>query len=332
MNFTYVLNDNHDPRRNLALEESLFLKAQSDKEGFLMLWSNDPTVVVGRFQNTAEEVNRKFTQERNVFVVRRITGGGAVYHDRGNLNYTVILPTEDAATLDIHSFSIPLLGYLASLGVRAERTGRNDVPLEGRKFSGVAQHSGGGVVLHHGTILFDSRLEDVVDSLRVDPEKFQSKGLKSVRSRVTNLLPCLKNPVAMEEFQSGFADELISFYRAETVRTPSNDEAEKAEELFAQKYSRWDWNWGASPEFDFTDKRRFPGGTVQFCLSVMDGVVENCRFYGDFFSYLGTEKVELLLQGRPYPFEGLEKILPDELLKGSFIGVAPSQLRAFLSE
>ena len=332
MKFTYVHNDCHDPRRNLALEESLFLEAQRTKEGFLMLWSNDPTVVVGRFQNTAEEVNRQFTEERGVFVVRRITGGGAVYHDSGNLNYTVILPTEDSAALDLHAFAIPLLEYLASLGVKAERTGRNDVTLEGRKFSGVAQHSGGGVVLHHGTILFDSRLEDVAGALKVKPEKYQSKGFKSVRSRVTNLAPCLPRPMSLDEFQSGFAGALAAFYHAAALRGPAEEEREAAEDLFRRKYSSRDWTWGASPKFSFTNERRFAGGSLQVGLSVEDGIVRDCRVYGDFFSALGPGPVEAILRGRPYPFENLDGLLSDELLKSCFAGVEPAQLRAFLAE
>lgn len=332
MNFNYILNDAHDPRYNLALEEVLCEEAAKRREGFLMLWSNDPTVVVGRFQNTAQEVMREFIAPRGIHVVRRITGGGAVYHDRGNLNYSVILPSQDESRLDIQAFSVPLLQYLWSLGVAAEHTGRNDVTVKGCKISGVAQYAAAGMVLHHGTILFDSRLEDVERALRVKPEKYQSKGFRSVRSRVTNLLPHLPQKMTLERFQAGFAAALIRFYHAETVRPPTAAEALNAQELAVSKYASWNWTWGNSPDFTVNNERRFSGGTVQIGLVVKEGRVEDCRIYGDFFS-LGTPgEVEARIRGQRYPFVGLEALLPDELLKRSFLSVSPGEFRAFLAE
>ena len=323
MNFSYILNDAHDPRYNLALEEVLFEEAVKTREGFLMLWSNDPTVVVGRFQNTAQEVTREFIAPRGIHVVRRITGGGAVYHDRGNLNYSVILPSRDGSRLDIQAFSVPLLQYLQSLGVAAERSGRNDVTVKGCKISGVAQYAAAGMVLHHGTILFESRLEDVERALRVKPEKYQSKGFRSVRSRITNLLPHLPQKMTLERFQTGFAAALIRFYHAETVRSPT---------AAVSKYASWNWTWGSSPDFTVNSERRFSGGTVQIGLVVKEGRVEDCRIYGDFFS-LGTPgEVEARIRGQRYPFVGLEALLPDELLERSFVSVSPAEFRAFLAE
>ena len=332
MNFSYILNDAHDPRYNLALEEVLFEEAVKTREGFLMLWSNDPTVVVGRFQNTAQEVTREFIAPRGIHVVRRITGGGAVYHDRGNLNYSVILPSRDGSRLDIQAFSVPLLQYLQSLGVAAERSGRNDVTVKGCQISGVAQYAAAGMVLHHGTILFDSRLEDVERALRVKPEKYQSKGFRSVRSRITNLLPHLPQKMTLERFQTGFAAALIRFYHAETVRSPTAAEALNARELAVSKYASWNWTWGSSPDFTVNSERRFSGGTVQIGLVVKEGRVEDCRIYGDFFS-LGTPgEVEARIRGQRYPFVGLEALLPDELLERSFVSVSPAEFRAFLAE
>lgn len=332
MKFTYILNNKHNPRYNLALEEALFLKAVKNREGYLMLWINDPTVVIGRYQNTAEEVSREYISTHKVNVVRRITGGGAVYHDRGNLNYTVILPTQDEEVLNIQAFGIPLVEHLKSLGVTAQRTGRNDVTVNGRKFSGVAQYSADGVILHHGTLLYNSKLEDVSQALRVKTEKFQSKGFKSVRSRVTNLLPCLPRPMSMEDFRSGFAEALIRFYYAEEVRPPSDEEEAAARKLKTDKYDTRQWTWEESPRFTYTSERRFNGGTVQIGLAVEKGHVKDCRIYGDYFSSSGTAEVEKILCGQPYPFENLDLLLRDELLKKAFSGISPEDIRAFLQE
>ena len=329
LDFTYICNDSHDPRYNLALEETLFQEAVAKRCGFLMLWVNDPVVVVGRYQNTAEEVNKDFTEQNHVHVVRRMTGGGAVYHDRGNLNYTVIMPSDDAAVLDIQAFGIPLLDCLQSLGVTAERTGRNDVTVQSQKISGVAQYSSNGIVLHHGTILYDSSLQDVAKALNVSPEKYRSKGFKSVRSRVTNLRGHLAQDMSLTQFQKYFEKVLVDFYHAVSVRPPSEAEHSRALELAREKYGSWDWVWGQSPAFTAVQSRRFAGGTVTVGLVVEKGLIRECRIFGDFFSLKGVDQLQSYMEGRQYPFADS---IDDLLITESFTGVPPEEFRQFLRE
>jgi lipoate-protein ligase A len=189
-------NDNTDPYLNLALEEHLLTTSRQD---CFMLWRNRPAIIVGRNQNTAEEINAAFVRDRGVAVVRRLSGGGAVYHDLGNLNYTFIAH-DSRRSFDFAGFAQPILAVLRSLGVAAEFAGRNDLLIDGRKFSGNAQYVQGGKVLHHGTLLFDSDLTVLGQALAVKPEKYESKGVKSVASRVTNIAPHLPRPITVDQF------------------------------------------------------------------------------------------------------------------------------------
>jgi lipoate-protein ligase A len=297
-----------------------------------MLWINDPTIVIGRYQNTAEEVNCNFVASHNINVVRRITGGGAVYHDHGNLNYTVIQPVSNEEALNIRAFEIPLIEHLRSLGIKAECTGRNDITVGGRKFSGVAQYCANGVVLHHGTLLYNSKLDDVSKALRVKSEKFQSKGFKSVRTRVVNLCDFLSCPAPIEKFRRGLAEALIHFYRIKEVRPPSAEEERTTLRLKAEKYDTREWTWNQSPRFTYVSQKRFPGGLVQVGFVVEKGRITDCRIHGDYFALIGPEEVEKRLCGQLYPFEKLPASLDNELLERTFCAIDPEELRRFLME
>ena len=196
----YIENTNTDATYNLAFEEYVFTRfadfqpgcqqgEPAGEEPILLLWQNGPSVIIGRYQNTAEEINADFIREKGIAVVRRNTGGGAVYHDLGNLNFSLIAAKARSTGVDFDTFTAPVVGALRSAGIRAEKSGRNDILAEGRKFSGNAQHISKGVVLHHGTLMFDVHMEDVARALHVKEGKFRSKATKSVRSRVTNLKP-----------------------------------------------------------------------------------------------------------------------------------------------
>ena len=175
-----------DPSFNLAAEEFVFESLPKDRSYF-MLWQNDRAVIIGKYQNTLAEINLPYIEANGIRVVRRLSGGGAVYHDLGNLNYTFIADAKESERLDLRLFCEPVLRTLSSFGVKAELNGRNDMTVDGQKFSGNAQMIRHGRVLHHGTILFDSDLEAVTLALHVDEAKIRAKGIRSVRSRVTNL-------------------------------------------------------------------------------------------------------------------------------------------------
>lgn len=216
----YIEGRSHDPTFNLAMEEYLYRSVEPGHPGYFLLWQNEPSIIVGRFQNTAQEVNRTFAEEHRIHIVRRISGGGAVYHDLGNLNYTFIVPNDDGNPFDFARHALPIVNALEKLGVKAEFNSRNDLAIDGKKFSGSAQHMDRKRLLHHGTLLFDSDLSVLARALNVDDEKFTSKGFKSVRSRVTNILPHLPVPLSMD----GFIAALRNSLSGTEARSLSNEE------------------------------------------------------------------------------------------------------------
>ena len=322
----FIEGQSHDPAFNLALEEHLYRSVDEGHPGYFLLWRNDPSIIVGRFQNTAQEVNRSFVEERGINVVRRISGGGAVYHDLGNVNYSFIVPNDEGAPFDFARHARPVIDALAKLGVKAESGGRNDLLIDGRKFSGSAQHMDRRRLLHHGTLLFDSDLSVLEQALNVDEEKFTSKGFKSVRSRVTNILPMLPKPISVEEFIDALRDSLSG------TETSSLDEAQLSEirRLRDKKYATWEWNWGASPEFTERKVRRFPWGKVEALLNVKEGVIRQARFYGDYFGAENREEIEKLLEGRLYREDALREALRGFPLERSFKGASTEEFLAFL--
>ncbi|PKL02815.1 MAG: lipoate--protein ligase [Synergistetes bacterium HGW-Synergistetes-2] len=322
----FIEGQSHDPSFNLALEEHLYRSVDEGHPGYFLLWQNAPSIIVGRFQNTAQEVNRPFVEERGINVVRRISGGGAVYHDLGNVNYSFIVPNDEGAPFDFARHARPVIDALAKLGVAAESGGRNDLLIDGRKFSGSAQHMDRRRLLHHGTLLFDSDLSVLEQALNVDEEKFTSKGFKSVRSRVTNILPMLPKPISVEEFIDALRGCLSK------TETYSLDETHVAaiRRLRDEKYSTWEWNWGASPEFTERKVRRFPWGKVEALLNVKEGVIRQARFYGDYFGSENREEIEKLLEGLFYREDALREALEGFPLERSFKGARTEEFLVFL--
>ena len=188
----YIESKSNDPRYNTALELYAFNEL-AEKDDVFMLWINSPCIVVGKNQNTTEEVNQKYCDDKDIKIVRRVSGGGAVYHDLNNLNYTIISSGRSGEEFDFKSFSQPVLDALDSLGVKAEFTGRNDLEIDGQKFCGNAQYVRNGRIMHHGCLMFDVDTSVLADALKVSKDKIESKGIKSVRSRVTNIKDHLPN-------------------------------------------------------------------------------------------------------------------------------------------
>lgn len=304
----YIRNDSTDPRYNLALEEYVFMSLQPAQD-FIMLWQNSPSVIVGKNQNTAEEINNEYVEKNGVHVVRRSTGGGAVYHDLGNLNYTFITQAEGEG-IDFKKFTMPVIRVLNSLGVPAEFNSRNDIAIDGKKFSGNAQRVYKNRVLHHGTIMYNSKLEDVHNVLKVKAEKFKSKSVKSVRSRVTNVIDYMPEPIPIEEFKELLLQRLFleqDTPKQEYVLTEEDEAAVR--QIMADKYGNWEWNYGYSPPFNFEKTDRFTGGTLQVRLNVVKGIVETCKIYGDFFGVKNVEDIEQRLQGVRYERKAIREAL-----------------------
>lgn len=298
----YIANDSLDPHYNLALEEYV-LKNLDQEESYILLWQNEPSVIIGRFQNTVEEVNAEYIKKNGIHIVRRITGGGAVYHDLGNLNFSYVV-RDDQKTIDFGRFTQPVVAALAKMGIRAEHTGRNDITIDNKKFSGNAQYHFRNRTLHHGTILFCSRLENVEQALKVKPAKIESKGLKSVRSRVTNIMDYLQQKVSITEFR----DLLLAYlFEENPIREYKLSEEDKSRirQLMEEKYLTWEWNYGHSPAFHIIKEGRFACGGIEVGLKIKKGVIEDCKIYGDFFSNEDIDELAARLRGVKYREEDL---------------------------
>lgn len=300
----YIENQKTDPYFNLALEEYV-LKNRRDGD-YLLLWRNSPVVVVGRHQNTLEEINREAVKLYGIQVVRRETGGGAVYHDLGNLNFSFITAADHAGNLDMDRFVIPVVRSLGRLGIQAQLTGRNDLTIGEKKISGNAQTVCRGRILHHGTLLFDADLERAQSVLTADEDKFRSRSTKSVRSRIGNLRDYLPQNISMD-IEGLKAHLLREFGAKDDVLEP--EEIRQIEELAQKKYRSPAWNYGESPEFEYENHIRFAGGTLKTGLRVEDGRITDIRFRGDFMAVRPVEEVEERLRGTWYERDCVREVL-----------------------
>lgn len=321
----YIDSHSLDPYFNLALEEYILKNFDIDEE-IIFLWQNTPTIVVGHNQNTIEEINLSFVNEHKIKVVRRLSGGGAVYQDLGNLNFTFLIHLENPINLDIKEFTLPVVKALNQLGAAAELSGRNDITIEGKKISGNAQRLFQNKLLHHGTLLFDSDLEVITKALQVGFDKIQSKGIKSVRSRVTNIKPYLNNKqMNITEFKESILKEL--FQGREIKHYPLGEyDLEQINKLVEEKYSRWEWNFGYSPPYTIKNSRRFSGGKVELLLDVEKGRIKNCQIFRDFLSLCDISEIEDALKDQQYQSEVIKEILAKFDLKYYFGDISLAEL------
>lgn len=331
MKLSYLNLTTTDPAFNLAAEEYVFEHLPRDRM-YVMLWQNDNAIIIGKHQNTLAQINLPYVEEKGIRVVRRRSGGGAVYHDLGNLNYTIITDAGDGGELDFGRFCDIVIRALARVGVKAERNGRNDMTIEGKKFSGNAQYVRDGRVMHHGTILFDSDSEVLSRALQVDEEKIRAKGVASVRSRVTNVRPWLPVDMALPEFRRVLLESILREYPGtELTWTPQDLAA--IEELRDERYATWQWNFGNSPACTLLRRKRVEGcGTVEAYLSIEKGRIRQAEFRGDFFGAEDPAGLAKKLEGCPYRQEDLEDLLSAEPVGRYFMGLDQAQLVGILWE
>ena len=303
----YYWNGRTDPAYNLALEE--VMAGQADAP-FVMLWRNRPSVIIGRNQNACREFDSAYAREHGIVAVRRMTGGGAVYHDLGNLNYSIFAFETDANRryVDFAPFAAPVLSALRTLGVDAEFSGRNDILVGGRKVSGSAKSVHAGRILFHGTLLFDVDFDVMAAVLTPPQAKIEAKGVASVRARVANLNEFLPG-MTRETFRPVMERELLrQFNLNEPLPIPDNWVRE-AERIADERYRSWEWTFGESPDFTFERTRRFPCGTVTVHLDVHAGVIRRAAFRGDFFGTAPVEELAFLLNGCPHRADAIRAAL-----------------------
>lgn len=307
-----------DPRINLAIEEYA-LKHLDVENTYLLFYINEPSIIIGKHQNTVEEIHVDYVRENGIHVVRRLSGGGAVYHDLGNLNFSFITKDDGKSFANFRKFTDPVIRALRELGLNAELSGRNDILIEGKKISGNAQFSSRGRMFSHGTLMFDVNLDRVEKALQVKKDKIESKGIKSVRSRVANITDFLKQPMSILEFSS----YLLKHIFAGQVPVPeyilSEADWQEIHKISKERYQNWDWNFGESPEFNVMRSKRFSIGSIDVRLDVGEkGIIKNCKIYGDFFGVGDVADIENRLIGRRYDRDDIEAALSDIEVKHYF--------------
>ncbi len=295
----YIISQTNDTAYNVALEEYAFKNLLNEDEIF-MLWINQPSIIIGKNQNGLAEIDSDYVREHHIRVIRRISGGGAVYHDLNNLNYTLIAPRKNENAFDFQAFSQPVIKALANLGLNATFSGRNDIELNGKKICGNAQAYSKDRVLHHGCILFDVDLSVLGKALHVKEDKIKSKGVKSVRSRVTNINDELAEKMTIADFQQAIFDE-VKKTRPDMTEYQLSPEDLAAIEKLAEWKAGWEWNYGKAPEYDLRKEKRFPSGKIEMLMQTKHSVLQNITFYGDFFGIrdvqeLATELIGLELE------------------------------------
>lgn len=291
----FIESESTDPYENLALEEYVFDRFDRSREYF-MLWQNENSVIVGKYQNTIEEINQDFINRHAVRVARRLSGGGAVYHDKGNLNYTIIVDREKNPDFEFRLFVIPVIEALRELGVEAEFNGRNDLTINGRKFSGNSQYVKGNRILHHGCIMLDSNLDTVQKALRVKDAKIQSKSIKSVRSRVTTINENAPDRISMDQFKETLKRHILKGQDAQTYTLTDLDRGAVCR-IAKEKYTTWEWNYGQSPACSIRRDHKYPGGLVTVQMEVESGKIKTIRIYGDFFGSRELSELESAITG-----------------------------------
>lgn len=319
----YVVNDNKSCFFNHAAEE--YLMRNFDDEIF-MLWINEPSILIGKNQNTLSEVNLDYVRENGIRVVRRLSGGGAVYNDLGNINYSFITRRDKSnkkMEVGFKKFAQPVINALGSLGVNAVFTGRNDITIDGKKFSGNAQYFQRDKMLHHGTLLFDCNMSKLSLALKSRPIKFKDKSVKSVGARVTNILPHLEQAMTVEEFKDYLKSYIINEHKIDRIYQFTDEDIEEINKIVKERFETWEWNYGKSPQYGYRNAVKYPGGLVEYNLNVEAGIIKEISIYGDFFGERDIGDLEDILEGTKHSMEELKKALNVLNLEEYMKGISP---------
>ena len=301
----FIISSSKNAYYNIASEE--YLLNQSDD--IFYLYQNAPAVIVGINQNTLAEVNYDYIRNNDIKVVRRLSGGGAVYHDLGNINFCFIIRNGKKNDNGFEKYTKPIIDVLKTLGVEAKLEGRNDLTIDGKKFSGNAKYICGDDLLQHGTILFNSKLEDIVSILNVDPDKFKDKAVKSVKSRVTNVSDYLKEPITIDMFINQIVNHLKLLYPEAREYRFSFKEKNEILKLQLNRYFQWDWNYGKTVLYNYAKSIRTKGGTIEVKMIVNKGYIKYLDFFGDFFTKKDIDDFKKIFIDIPHDYNNINDIL-----------------------
>lgn len=310
----YLVTNSHDIRYNLALETYLMEHADLT-EPILYFYINSPCIILGRYQDAYEEVNLDYVKQHHIIVTRRTSGGGAVYDDLGNVSFSFITKDDGNSIGNFHKFTAPVIEALHEMGAtQAELSGRNDLQINGKKFSGNAMKTEKGRMFSHGTLMYDVNLDVIGQALTVPADKIASKGIKSVHSRVTNLRPYFApkyQDLTIEGFRDTLAKKILGvsdLHQASEYRLDNETKAQVAK-LNKEVYSNWDWVYGQSPKAAIQHRQHFAQGTIDFRLQINNGRIAYLKTYGDFFGQQPITDFDHLLTGVRYDHQAVKTAL-----------------------
>lgn len=302
----FVRRPQTNPYFNLAAEE-YFLK--NSREDVLMLWQSKPSVVVGKHQNVIAEVNLDFVRENNIPVIRRISGGGTVYHDLGNINLTQISSSRKIDQLiDFHKFTQPVIDFLKQFHLDAVFEGKNNLTVNGKKFSGNSAHIFKNRVMHHGTFLYNTDLDRLEKVVHPGNGHILDKSIKSIRATVRNISDYMENPMTTEIFRRRLELFLKDYYHISTTVDITPEEQQAIEKLVEEKYTHWEWNMGYSPKYSIRQNRNTEYGEFQVALEVKEGIITDIKLV---FEGKQLEKTAQKLLGQKHDKVQLRKVLTD---------------------
>lgn len=320
----YVENNSLDPYFNFALEYYLMTEKNLDDDIIFMFWRTSPTIMIGKFQNTIEEINQEYVKAKNIKIVRRMSGGGTIYTDMNGWQFTFITKNYDGKGIDFKTFTEPIINCLKEQGIEAYLNNRNDLLINGKKFSGNAQYIKSGSRLHHGSILFDTDIEEMVRSITVAEDKIISKGIKSVRERVTNISEHLDGKIDALKFKEIMLKSLLR--ESNKIYKLTEEDVKRVKEISKDKFETWDWNYGASPKFNITKWKRFNGGKVEFKMNIDKGIIKDVDISGDFFGEGEIEDISKSICGCKYNKEEIVKALDNIEIEKYFYKIGKEEL------
>lgn len=327
----YIVSKTNDTHFNMAMEEYCFKKLTNEEEIFI-LWINQPSIIIGKHQNAIEEINAEYVRENNICVARRISGGGAVYHDLNNLNYTIISSKPKNESFDFKTFSQPVINVLKKLGVNAEFTGRNDIQIDNKKICGNAQAYFNGRMMHHGCLLFDVDLTVLSKALKVSKDKIESKGIKSVRSRVTNILNELPKKITINQFMNMILEEMKSTNKEFVEYKFTEEQLNEIKKARDEKQSTWEWVYGKAPDYNIRRDTKYPTGKITVYADVHNSIIKNIKIYGDFFGINDIEDIESLLIGKKYTYKDVLETIKQVDISKYFLGITLEEVAKAICE